>query len=285
MSATTRLALLLAYDGGGLHGWQVQPRAPTVQGQLEQGLAELLGQPLRVTGAGRTDAGVHARGQVAHVDLPVGFPRARLRPALNARLPPSLRVLAARPVSPDFHALHSAVRKTYAYSLHLSHEPGGQQAVQRSVPPHRRRSFHAVRADLDREAMAAAALALTGEHDFTALSKAMPAGRGTVKRVQRVRLASLPRGLAIVVSGEGFLYGMVRLMAGLLVEVGAGRRRPDDVAELLDSLDRNRAPAALPAHGLCLLRVDYPGALLGSPPGRGRAALHPDILGPAAGST
>lgn len=277
MSDGSRQALLLAYDGAGTHGWQVQPgEVPTIQGELERALAQTLGEPVRVAGAGRTDAGVHARGQVAHVDLPPGFPAERLRPALNAHLPGSVRVLAARAVPPGFHALHSAVRKTYAYHLHLSAEPGGENAVLRSVPPHRRARFHAVRAELDRPAMARAARALEGRHDFTALSKAMPPGRDTVKLVERVRLLPLSRGLMVVVTGEGFLYGMVRLMASLLVEVGAGRRDPDGIPAFLEQADRAAAPASLPAHGLCLLRVDYPGALLGE--ARGRARLRPDIL-------
>ncbi|GJM22326.1 MAG: tRNA pseudouridine synthase A [Planctomycetota bacterium] len=258
MSASPRRLLRVAYDGADFAGWQLQADRATVQGELERALGGILGEPVRVQGAGRTDAGVHALAQAAHFDDPRGLPLARLRGALNAALPASIRVLHADHVPADFHALHDACRKTYAYQLHLSREPGGQRAVEHSVPPERRRHFHAVRADLDLLAMRRAAALLEGRHDFTVLSKAMPAGRSTLKHLGRVRVLRIPRGLRLVFHGEGFLYGMVRLASGLLVEVGRGRRRADDVPDLLASRDRAQAPASLPAHGLFLCRVDYP---------------------------
>jgi len=258
MSGSPRRLLRVAYDGAEFAGWQLQRERRTVQGELERALGELFGEPVRVHGAGRTDAGVHALAQAAHFDDPRGLPLARLRGALNAGLPASIRVGELRAVPADFHALHDAVGKTYVYLLHLSREPGGQRAVERSVPPVRRRCFHAVRADLDLRAMRAAARQLEGRHDFTVLSKVMPAERSTVKSVRRVRVLRIPRGLALVFHGEGFLYGMVRLASGLLVEVGRGRRRAQDVPELLASLDRAQAPASLPGHALFLGRVRYP---------------------------
>lgn len=247
---------------------------------MEAALARLVGTPIRVVGSGRTDAGVHALGQVAHLDLELPWQPARLRGALNAALPDEIRVRAARQVPQSFHALHSALAKTYVYQLHLSPELGGERSILRSLPPHRRRSFHAVRADLDLAAMRQAAAALVGSHDFTVLSKAMPAERSTLKTVQAVRLLRLPRGLRLVVTGEGFLYGMVRLMAGLLVEVGRGRRSPEQVPGLLARADRSEQPPSLPAHALHLLRVDYPAESLGEVARAGRrATLRPAILG------
>ena len=252
-----RRCLTLAYDGADFSGWQVQPGRPTVQGVVEQALSEVTGEAIRVQGAGRTDAGVHALGQVCHFDEPRGLGAERLFGALSALLPEAVRPVDLASAPQDFHALHSAWLKTYVYRLHLSRVRGGKRAVERSVPPLRRRTHHSVRDDLDLPAMRRAAAALVGTHDFTALSKAMPTGRTTIKTVRHVRLLRMPRGLAIVVTGEGFLYGMVRLMAALLVDVGQGRRTAAGVPRLLEGRDRAVAPALLPAHGLVLGRVHY----------------------------
>lgn len=251
---------MLSYDGGAYAGWQVQVDTPTVQGALQEALGSVLGEPVRVVGAGRTDAGVHALGQVAHFDDPRGWPAERLVGALNSALPADVRVVGAPEVPAGFHALGDAADKTYAYSLHLSSAAGGRRAVEASVPPLRRRTHLAVRRDLDLSAMRAAAARLVGRRDWTTLSKAMPDGRDTVKTVRAVRLLRGPSSLSVVVTGEGFLYGMVRLLVGLLLDVGAGRRRAGDVEALLEARDRSRAPASLPAHGLCLWMVRYPRA-------------------------
>jgi len=253
-----RRRLTLAYDGTDFAGWQVQPDQRTVQGTVEAALASLLGQPLRVHGSGRTDAGVHALGQVAHFDDPEGWALERLRSALNATLPADVRVLAAAEAAPDFHALHSSRRKSYVYQFWPSTRRGGKRTLAGSVPPLLRRTHHACRADLDLAAMRRAAAQLCGTLDFTTLSKAMPAGRTMVKRVDSVRVLPSRHQLRLVVTGEGFLYGMVRLMAGLLLAVGAGERAAGDVAPLIAARDRSLAPASLPALGLLLWKVDYP---------------------------
>ena len=252
-----RRALVLAYDGTDFLGWQVQPTGRTVQGVVEAALGEVLGAPVRVQGSGRTDAGVHARAQVAHFDDPAGLPLERLHGALAAALPDDVRPVALLPVADDFHALHDARRKTYVYRLHLSRSRGGQRTVERSLPPLRRRDHLAVREGLDLAAMRAAAARLVGTHDFTTFSKAMPEGRGTVKTLEALRVLRGPRSLALLATGDGFLYGMVRLLAGLLVEVGRGRVAVDAVPALLEARDRAAAPASLPARGLCLGWVDH----------------------------
>jgi tRNA pseudouridine38-40 synthase len=256
-AGSRRRALVLAYDGAAYAGWQVQPDQPTVQGVLEAALGVLVRQPVRVHGSGRTDAGVHALGQVAHFDDPLGLPPERLAAALNSLLPPDIRVRQAMAVAPGFHALHGAVAKTYLYQLHLAPATGGSRAALAAVPPHRRLTFHAVRGDLDLVAMRRAAQLLRGRHDFTALSKAMDEGRGTVKTLRSLRVLRVPHGLRVFATADGFLYGMVRLLAGLLVEVGRGRRDPERVPELLAAADRSRAPALLPPHGLFLWKVRY----------------------------
>lgn len=252
-----RWRLRVAYDGAEFSGWQVQPGQRTVQGVLSEAAESVFGEAVAFQGAGRTDAGVHALGQVCHFDAPRALPPGRLLGALAAALPDDIRPVALETAPAGFHALHTAHRKTYFYQLHLSSAVGGLRVVERSVPPHRRRTFHAVRAGLDLVAMRRAAAELVGTHDFRALSKAMPAGRGTVKTVHAVRLMRVPGGLRVFVTGGGFLYGMVRLMAGLLVEVGRGRFAAGDVGALLEAGDRARAPASLPARGLFLWRVDY----------------------------
>ncbi|MFT7465134.1 MAG: tRNA pseudouridine38-40 synthase, partial [Pseudohongiellaceae bacterium] len=196
--------------------------------------------------------------QVAHFDDPCGWPLKRLHGALNGVLPPDVRVVAVDDVPPEFHALHSAWRKTYVYQFWRSPSRGGQRALWASVPPLLRRTHVACRADIDVAAMRRGASALCGTHDFTTLSKSMPPFRSTVKRVQTVRVLGNSRTLRLVVTGEGFLYGMVRLMGGLLLAVGEGARSAEDVLGLLAARDRALAPASLPAHGLLLWRVDYP---------------------------
>jgi len=252
-----RRRLTVAYDGAAYSGWQVQPGRRTVQGEIEAVLARVLGGPVRVTGSGRTDAGVHALGQVAHFDDPRGVPPARLLQSLNALLPADIRGRDLRVAAPDFHALHSAHAKTYFYNLHLSEASGGQRAVAASLPPLRRALFHPVPGGLDVAAMRRAAAALTGTRDFTALSKAMEPGRGTVKSLHAVRVLRIPRGLRVFATADGFLYGMMRMLSGVLVEAGRGRLSARDVQELLAAGDRSRAPPLLPAHALFLWKVRY----------------------------
>jgi tRNA pseudouridine38-40 synthase len=255
--SSPRRRITVAYDGGAYSGWQLQADAPTVQGRLEQALQQLLQSPVRVTGSGRTDAGVHALGQVAHFDDPSGTPLERLQGGINGLLPPDIRVRELRPVDPEFHAIYSARDKTYVYQFHLPGPGGGPRQRGAALSPMRRRTFHVVRSPLDVEAMRAAAAHLIGRHDFLTFSKAMAEGRPTVRRLDALRVLHVPHGLRIVATGEGFLYGMVRLLSGLLLDVGRGRVGPEQVPELLTALDRSLASPSLPAHGLILWRVRY----------------------------
>jgi tRNA pseudouridine38-40 synthase len=255
--ASPRRRLTVAYDGGAYSGWQVQPGRRTVQGEIEGVLARVLGRQVRVTGSGRTDAGVHALGQVAHFDDPRDLPPARLLASLNALLPSDIRARELQVAAKDFHALHSAHAKTYFYNLHLSEARGGQRAVAASLPPVRRATFHPVPGGLDVGAMRRAAGLLTGTRDFTAFSKAMEPGRGTVKSLRAVRVLRIPRGVRVFATADGFLYGMMRMLCGVLVEAGRGRLSPRDVQELLAAGDRSRAPPLLPAHALFLWKVRY----------------------------
>jgi tRNA pseudouridine38-40 synthase len=246
---TVRVLLTVAYDGSHLAGWQRQAGVATVQEHLETAFAQLFGQHLHVEGAGRTDAGVHALRQRAHVDLPRPWQLPVLLKALNANLPAAVAVRSVREVAADFHARFDAVGKRYAYRFLC----GPQRVVVM------RQYFHWARCDLDVAAMRAAAAHLVGEHDFAsfATNPGYPRKRGTVRRIDHLHVPAKRHRVDVVVQGNGFLYNMVRTIAGVLLEVGAGRRTPADVAAILAARDRRAAGATLAPGGLYLLRVLY----------------------------
>ena len=252
--------LTLAYDGTGYAGWQRQAGAETIQALVEAALQPLEGGAVTVHGAGRTDAGVHALGQVASVRLghPIGMDA--LPRALNANLPPAVRVLRAEEAGESFHARFDARGKVYRYRI-----AGGDVAH----PLDLRYAWHVPR-PLDLAAMQAAGALLVGRHDFAAFQAAAgeAATASTVRRISALRIAAEPApdwraaagGGAIIgieVQGDGFLRHMVRAIAGTLVEVGSGRRDAAGVAAALASRSRAQAGPTAPARGLFLVRVDY----------------------------
>ncbi len=251
MDRLPRIAVELAYLGGAFAGWQRQPEARTVQGELERALGELYRLPVRAVGAGRTDAGVHAAAQVAHFEAPFAVPTAGIVRALNRALPPEVRILRAWPVPPSFDARASATGKRYRYRL----------AWMRTLPPWEAQRRLAVQFPLDPEAIAAVSASILGEHDFAAFALAGHAGhgrRGTVRTVTRARVRGRGRRLDIVIEGDGFLRGMVRRIAGALIEVGRGAQPPGWFTLLVgEPATRPPAPTA-PPHGLTLERVFYP---------------------------
>jgi tRNA pseudouridine38-40 synthase len=245
-----RLALKVSYLGGPFAGWQSQARARTVQGVLERALGTLYRRPVGVVGAGRTDAGVHAAGQVAHFDAPLPIPPGGVVSALNSLLPEDVRVVRAWRVPPEFHARRSALGKRYRYRL----------AWGAVLPPWENLRRWQVSHSLDAGAMARGLSAIPGEHDFAAFALSGHSGRGVRGTVRVVTLAHLRvrgRRLDIVLEGDGFLRGMVRRIVGGLVEVGRGAQPPGWLAALL--LDRTTVPPAptAPPHGLTLERVLY----------------------------
>lgn len=250
MTASVRLKLTLAYLGAGFHGWQLQAGARTVQGCLEQALAQLAGENVRVHGAGRTDAGVHALGQVAHVDVPASKADLPWQRALNALLPPDLAVVHVARASPTFHARFDAVRKTYSYTLWT--EPG-------YLLP-QRRPFVWPTGPLDQEAMTAAARKLEGRRDWSAFQNKGTPVRSSMRTVYdfHCEAGSRPEEAIWLISADGFLKQMVRNIMGCLVMVGKGRLSPAQMLELTEQGRRESAPATAPARGLCLERVDYP---------------------------
>lgn len=252
-----RWKLTLAYDGSGFSGWQSQADGSGIQDHVERALLDLAGQPARIHGAGRTDAGVHAQCQCAHLDAPAGLAGltgANWRDALNARLPPGIRLLEAEPVPGDFHARFSAAGKTYRYQL----------AFGQVLPPSLGRCCWHRRNPVTVEELAWLAQWLVGRHDFRRLSANR--GRGsepadTIRTVRSIRVSSPSSGrIQIDFQGDGFLYKMVRMMVGGLLAVAEGRRADSWLIDLLKQPSHpEKSPFCAPAHGLCLMAVHYRG--------------------------
>jgi tRNA pseudouridine38-40 synthase len=242
-----RIRLTLEYDGAQYSGWQLQSGQDSIQARLEAALAEIFGQNIRVHGAGRTDAGVHARGQVAAFDLPKPFAIADLHRALNALLPPDIAVVNAAEANADFDPRRDARSRVYEYRV-LNHEI-------RSAFEHRYAWL--MREKLDIEAMNAGARLFLGEHDFAAFRTTGSEEKTTVRRVIFSEWRRNDSLLTYRVEATAFLRHMVRTMVSAMIEVGRGKRTVDDLARLLASGDRAIAPAAAPACGLFLIEVRY----------------------------
>jgi len=250
--------LLLEYRGDAFEGWQVQaPGSRTVQGCLAQAILELTGEQVIPRGSGRTDAGVHADGQVASLELQAEWEAVRLLGALNGRLPRDVAVRSAVRAPDGFDALRDATGKRYRYRVW--NRPGRS--------PLRAERFAHVPGELDIPAMQAAAAGLTGEHDFRSFQGAGSDVRTTVRDLHRLEVQPGPGGeIDIVAEGSGFLRHMVRNLVGTLLEVGSGRRSAASMSDLLALCDRSAAGPTAPAHGLTLERVTYRRALFVDPP-------------------
>jgi len=255
--AMRQIKLVLEYDGTDLVGWQRQTNGPSVQQHLEDALAQMCGHEVRVTGASRTDAGVHAAGQVACFRTERTIPLHGFRLGLNAILPPSIAVIRAAEVPEDFHPRFSATGKLYRYTLLVRPDRS---------PRWRHRAWHRPRS-LDLDAMRSAALPLLGEHDFAAFRAAGCTARTTTRRVDAIDIARVEPDLVTVeVRGNAFLRNMVRILVGTLVEVAEGRRPIAEIAEILASRDRTQAGQTAPPQGLELVAVYYDGTRPGGRP-------------------
>jgi tRNA pseudouridine38-40 synthase len=241
------LKLIVQYDGTDYVGWQRQPNGVSIQELIERAIEPIEGRPVTVVGAGRTDAGVHALGQVASVQLESAIDPASLARALNATLPEDVRVASAEEAAPGFNARFSATGKVYVYRIWTGP----------FLPPFERRYFWHVPAALDVERMREAARALVGTHDFSAFRAAGSDAATSERTIHDLRVEVEHERVTVTVAGDGFLRYMVRALAGTLVEVGQGRRPVEGVAVALASRDRSLAGPTAPARGLFLLRVLY----------------------------
>jgi tRNA pseudouridine38-40 synthase len=243
--------LTIEYDGTDFAGFQLQGKGErTVQGELEAAITLLSGEPCRVHGAGRTDAGVHATGQVVHFASGWQAPPDRMAAILNGTvLPRDLVVRWGRLAEPGFHARYSATARVYRYAI-----------LNRSSPSalHRRYAYH-VRDPLDLAAMTAAAAELVGTRDFAAFGLPTKPGYSTVRVMERIAVRRVKDCVFVTVRGNAFLKKMVRALVGTLVKTGLGRMTAEEVGRLRDSKDWTRCPSIAPPHGLCLVRVDYSG--------------------------
>ena len=262
LHTTRRILLRVAYDGTNYHGWQVQPNAKTIEGELNRVLTQLTGEKIQVTGASRTDAGVPALGNVAVFDTASKIPAEKFSYALNQRLPEDIVIQSSLQVADDFHPRHCDCCKTYEYDI-----------LNRTFPlPAYRNTAYFLYGDLDLDAMRRACQAFPGEHDFASFCAAGAQVQTTVRTIYSLEVLEQPlavtgrgvssqrspeRLLTIRVRGNGFLYNMVRIIAGTLVEVGRGHIRPEEVEGIIAACDRAKAGPTAPARGLRLVEIKY----------------------------
>lgn len=244
-----RFVLVCEYDGTAYCGWQRQINGPSVQQVLEETLARLTGEAVTVTGSSRTDAGVHALGLCAHFDSATRIPPDKLAFALNTMLPPDIRIRESSPAPEGFHARYSACGKVYRYAFFNSRHDcaiGRQYAAHVPLP-------------LNERLMHEEAQALCGTHDFAAFAASGSVATSTVRTIYRAQVTRSGETVALTVLGDGFLYNMVRIIAGTLMEVGTGKRAPGAIASAIATGDRLALGQTAPAKGLTLMRVLYGG--------------------------
>jgi len=239
--------LTLAFDGSAFCGWQVQKNGESVCAAVQRAVQTILRHPTDITGCGRTDSGVHAKGYCANFRTEQDLDIPRFLASFNAIAPDSLRALGVERVAEDFHARYSAKGKTYVYQICPFH----------CLPPDLRGVAYHCPYPLDRQAMEQAAQVLCGEHDFAAFRAAGAKEGDSVRRIERIELAEDGYVLQIRMTGNGFLYKMARGLAGTILDVGKGLLTPEQVSEILESKDRERAGMTLPPYGLFLEQVIY----------------------------
>lgn len=245
--AKKRIRLIVAYDGTNYHGWQIQNNGITVEAELNRCLSDLLGESIEVIGASRTDSGVHALGNVAVFDTEARMPAEKISYALNQRLPEDIRIQKSEEVAADWHPRYCESRKTYEYRIYRGEFP---------MPVKRLYSYFTYR-PLNVEKMKKAAKHLEGEHDFKSFCQTGAQVESTVRTVYSVDVEEQGADLVIRVCGNGFLYNMVRIIAGTLMEVGQGKRTPESMAEILEAKNRSAAGPTAPPCGLTLVKYEF----------------------------
>lgn len=239
--------MTVAYDGTAYHGWQIQPGVPTIEGELNRALSGLLQEDIQVIGASRTDSGVHALCNVAVFDTDARIPGEKISYALNQRLPEDIRIQKSEETAKDFHPRHCKSRKTYEYRI-----------LNRQFPlPTRRLYAYFTYVPLDLEKMRQAAAPLVGEHDFKSFCSPSAAVESTIRTIYDLTVEKERDEIIIRVCGGGFLYNMVRIIAGTLMEAGRGNMQPDQVKKILAAKDRRAAGPTAPACGLTLVEYKF----------------------------
>jgi tRNA pseudouridine38-40 synthase len=244
-----RVMLVVAYDGTNYHGWQLQPNVVTIESVLNDALSDLFNEEIKVIGASRTDTGVHALGNIAVFDTKARMPAEKISYALNQRLPEDIRIQSSSEVPLDFHPRHQDSQKTYVYKI-----------LNREFPmPTQRLYSYFTYVPLDIELMQKAADYLVGEHDFKSFCSINTVAQTTVRTIYGISVDKDGDMISIKVTGSGFLYNMVRIIAGTLMEVGKGKLSPNKIPEILDSLNRTHAGPTAPACGLTLYEYKFVG--------------------------
>lgn len=242
-----RILLVVAYDGTEYHGWQVQDNARTIEGELNRALSKLMGSEVEVIGASRTDAGVHGLCNLAVFDSNMNIPPEKYAFALNSMLPEDIRVRKSCQVEDDFHPRKRKTSKTYRYAIN-------NEAI---ANPLKSRYAHFVHGDLNVDLMSQGAKYLIGEHDFTSFCSVNGTALTNVREIYDIKVSRQDTEICIEVTGGGFLYNMVRIIAGTLIEVGRERFKPEDIKEILEAKDRTKAGPTAPACGLTLMNIDW----------------------------
>jgi tRNA pseudouridine38-40 synthase len=248
-SPAERVALVIQYAGTHLYGWQKQPAGRTVQGEIERAIAKVLDRSVDIYGAGRTDSGVHAAAQVAHFDNPSVIPATSWAAVLNMRLPDDILIRASAPVADDWHARFSAAYRRYRYTIYTDPQPN------LFVRPY---SWHYYQEPLVIERMQAAVAPLLGNHHLAAFHRTDSGRSHSWVDIQDISCDRDEHFVRIEIQANGFLYGMVRLLVGLLVQVGNGDLSVDEFTKIWQTEQRSQVRHSAPAKGLCLLRVGYP---------------------------
>ena len=242
-----RVKLTIAYDGTNYCGWQIQPNGITIEEVLNKALSKMLGEEIVIIGASRTDSGVHAMGNVAVFDTDTTIPAEKIAVALNQRLPDDIVITKSEEVPPDFHPRYCDCSKTYEYHI-----------INTRIPiPTKRLTNYFVSYVLDIEKMRQAASYLVGEHDFVSFCNVRTDVENTVRTITALDILTNGDEITIRITGNGFLYNMVRIIVGTLIRVGRGFYEPEKVKEILEVKDRKAAGVTAPAHGLMLVEIKY----------------------------
>ena len=241
------IKLIIEYDGKGFNGWQKQPDRLNIQGEIEKAIEEITGEKIDLIASGRTDAGVHSLGQTANFKTDSKIPIEKFAKAINSRLKKSIVIKSAEEVDEKFHSRYSVKSKTYRYIINNS-ENG--TAIYRGLEYH-------ISNKLDATKMNKAIKYFEGEHDFKAFKASGTSSKSSVRKILHGEVKREGERIIIEITGTGFLYNMVRIISGTLLEVGLGKIEPEEIIKIIESKDRNKAGKTLPAHGLYLLKVEY----------------------------